>query len=120
MGECAGAQVPVGRGQEHDTVVGQAGHHQLGHLIEQFIPVMGGGDQRPGPHQEREAFSGAAGLIAGGALAGQQLRAFPLGALARGQVHDKGHPAQRVPVDDRRADRPTGTRCPSRCTYSLS
>ena len=104
MAERAGEQLSVGRRQEHDAAVGQAGDHQLDDLVEQFVPVPGGGDQRPGPHQERQPFPGAAGLGPRGAVAGQQFGPFLLGALAGGQVDDERRPAQRVAVDHRRPD----------------
>jgi hypothetical protein len=104
VAERAGEQHAVGGRQEHHAVVGQDRDHQLGNLAQELIAVPGGGDQRPGPHEEGEPFPGAVRVGPGGAGAGQQLRAFLLGPLPGGQVDDEGRPAQRAAVEYRRAD----------------
>ena len=104
MGERAGEQHPASGRQEHHAVVSQARDHQLDNLAEEFIPVPGGGDQRPGAHQEGQPFPCAVRLGTRGAGAGQQFGAFLLGPLPGGQVNDERRPAQRVAADHCRPD----------------
>ena len=73
-------------------------------MVQQLIPVPGGGDQRPGAQEEGQLFPGAVRLGPLGAGAGQQFGAFPLGPLPGGQVDDERRPAQRVTVEHCRPD----------------
>jgi hypothetical protein len=104
VGERGYPQPPVAGWQEHDAVVGEAGHYQFGHLLQQFLAIAGGCGQGTSIEQEGEPFLGLGGLVAGGALAQQQVCAFPLGALPGGQVDHEGHPAQRAPMHYGRTD----------------
>jgi hypothetical protein len=90
--ERARAQLAVRRGQEHHAIVRQAGHHKLDDLIEKFVLVTSGGDQRSSVHQEVEALLGAVGLGPGIALALEQFDMLRLGALACGLIDGEGNP----------------------------
>ena len=86
MSERAGPQPAIVGRQEDQAHVGQAVRHQLGGVLQEFVPVLGGGQQVTGAQQELDPFPGALGRRAGGLFPGPQVLAFLFGPLPGGQV----------------------------------
>ena len=84
---------PSSAGQEDEAQVGQAVHDQLGGVLQELVPVLGGGQRVGRPRQELEPVPGPLGRGAGSPFPGLQLAAFLFGPLPGGQVNREGRPA---------------------------
>ena len=76
MSDRGGAQSAIIGRQEDEAQVGQAVHDQLGGVLQELVPVLGGGQQVAGVQQELEPVPGPLGRGAGGPFPGLQLAAF--------------------------------------------